>query len=816
VTQKSFKKSLIAPSSFPLIAEMAAGPNFNLKPIEGFLRGVLEAGEAALPKGYEFVAITSPQNPSGVATVQPSDVLTHLRKEGLLGSLDFIPHITCKDQNIDSLISSLVGYRQGGIESILAFTGDKPVAAKKIFELDSPGLLNLIQRTNNKALLEASAEAMSSVPQFFPGAAVSPFKYTEGSLMQQYYKIEKKISCGARFFITQVGWDWQKSLELFRYLKDNSIDVPIVGNVYLLTTAGNAAARLMHDGKLPGCYVSDDLYNRIVNESLDEHIARAAQQVAMYKALGAAAVDIANVSDFQTFAKIVSLADQIGKDWELYKDNLAFPRQGGFYLYDSAGKKVSLAKPRKKFRQRFFNFMHARLFEREAISSRLFTGTLSLMGVQKGKGFFYTSFNTAEKVVKYPIFGCHECGDCFLPEDFGFCPIGGCAKSLANPACGDATVEGHCPHDPDRLCIGEDIYNAAAAELNGRDRWKATINPPRNTALEHSSSIVNYLFGRDHARPQPLIGIGEAVHASIPKTGEIMKRLHAMGTLAYTGSSPELDYIRALVTSQVDEGAAYIAVNVDAFGENDQQQAVDMMVEYVRLVRKWGKGVPVCIDSSNDEVLRAGLKEWYGTTDMVARPLVNSIKVYTMAEMMPLKKQYDFSFIGLLVTDAKPVGPGNFHSVNELFDIAIGIYDNAIKNGFKPGNIFFDPTVFPLAIDMPMQPEVPGYTYRTFELIKRIRNTSKLRNVHISLGISNAVRDFPARKIGVLRAYVKKAMDNGLDAGIINTSHHYGLVEPDPQLMKLVDAFAGIDGTTEKLSFAMDLMGKFCQENRKN
>jgi 5-methyltetrahydrofolate corrinoid/iron sulfur protein methyltransferase len=816
VTGKSFKKSLTMQGGFPVIAEMAAGPNFGFKPIEDFCREAAVAGESALPKGYEFVAITSPQNPGGIATLQPVDVLGHLREAGLLGQLDFIPHITCKDQNADSLMGALIGYRYAGVESVLAFTGDKPLSAKGVFELDSLGLLNLIERTNNKLILEASVEGLGAVHQFFPGAAVNPFKYTEASLMQQFYKMEKKLACGARFFVTQVGWDWQKSMDLLRYIKDNNISAPIVGNVYMLTTQ-NSAARLMHDGKLPGCYVPDELYNRLVNESFEEHIARAAQQVAMYKSIGAAAVDIAGVSDFQTFVRIISLADQIGSDWELYKDNLSFPRAGGFNLYDAAGKRVSLSKPRKKFKQRFFSFMHDKFFERDTLGARCFAGALAVVGAQKGSGFVYTTFNTIERAFKYPVFDCQDCGDCFLPENFGVCTIGGCEKGLSNAPCGDATAEGHCIHNPARTCIGETIYAAAAAELNGRDRWKATINPPRGASLEHTSSIINYFFGRDHARLQPLIGIGEAVHASIAKTGLVMKRLHAMGPSAYVTASPELDYIRALITSQVDDGAAYVAVNVDAFGESDAQQAVDMMVEYVRLVRKWGKGVPVCIDSSNDDVLRAGLKEWYSTTDAVARPLVNSIKVYTMAEMMPLKKQYDFSFIGLLVTDAKPVTPGaNFHSVDELFEIALKIYDNARKHGFKPGDIFFDPAVFPLAIDMPMQPGVPSYTYRTFELMKKIRNNSRLRGVHISLGLSNAVKDFPARKIGVLRAYARKAIDSGLDAGIVNTSHHYGSVEPDARLMKLIDAYAGMDGTAEKTSYAMDLMAKFCQENRKN
>jgi hypothetical protein len=53
-------------------------------------------------------------------------------------------------------------------------------------------------------------------------------------------------------------------------------------------------------------------------------------------------------------------------------------------------------------------------------------------------------------------------------------------------------------------------------------------------------------------------------------------------------------------------------------------------------------------------VLIAGLKEWYNTDQPVRAPLMNSIKVYTADKMMPLKKEYNFSFIGLLVSEEKP------------------------------------------------------------------------------------------------------------------------------------------------------------------
>lgn len=313
-----------------------------------------------------------------------------------------------------------------------------------------------------------------------------------------------------------------------------------------------------------------------------------------------------------------------------------------------------------------------------------------------------------------------------------------------------------------------------------------------------------------------LITIGESIHASIPKTGRIMKRLAEVGSDAYSVASEPLNYIEALIKSQADNGADYIAVNLDAFGEDEPQVAVDMMVEYVRLVRKWGKGVPVCIDSSDNEVLIAGLKQWHKTDKRVKQPLINSVKVYTMDAILPLKKDYDFAFVGLLVGEGKPAGLGGSHSVDELYSLARQIFDAAVgRFGFQPGEIFFDSTVFPLAIDIPMEPNVPGYTYRTFETIKRIKNDPQMKGVHCLLGVSNCARDLPGRRVGICRAYVAKAMEYGLDAAIVNVAHRYGQVEPAPELLELVDAYVKMDGSTERMNKAMLLLGKFCQEARK-
>jgi len=816
MTQKGLKQKLIDRDGFVICVELTGGPGFNFKPVTQFLRDAQEAKPAEWSREFDFTALTFPQNPGGTSNIEPTDALYRLQQEGLLKDLDYLPHLTCKDHNVAGLTSSLATYRSADIETLLVMTGDKPIGAQGVFELDSVGALQLVTRFNWASLLKAPPEQLEQTHQFFPAAAISCFKYTEAGQMQQYYKLEKKIAAGARFFITQVGWDWRKSQELFTYLHDRHLDVPVLGNVFLLSTE-TPAPRLMHDMKLAGCFVSDALYAQVQRETVSQHIERAAQQVAMYRGLGAAGVDIAGVHKFETLNRILHRAIEIGSDWQDQKANLHWPpAEGGFYLFDDDGHSIPLSQPKKPVKQKLFNGMHRALLDPDHHGFHGFKKVMSTLGADRDEGLVARTFTSSEKWIKSLVFDCEECGDCFLPENFGHCTLGGCEKGLANVPCGDCTADGRCGNNLERPCVGEKVYLAAAAEPDGREHLRNAINRPRKTALRHSSSILNYLFARDHTMPNALISIGESIHASIPKTGAVMKQLHALGDDAYTQDSGALRYLRALIESQADDGADYIAVNVDAFGESDPQLTVTLMVDYIKLVRRWGRGVPVCIDSSDDHALIAGLKAWYDTDQPVKPPLVNSIKTYTIDTLMPLRQDYVFSFVGLLVGEDAATGPGGSYSVDQLFSLAEQLFSAATERyGFKPEEIFFDSTVFPLAIDMPMSPDTPGYTYRAFETIKRIKNETRMKGVHCSLGISNSVRDLPGRRIGVCRAYVAKAMEYGLDAGIVNVAHHYGSVPPDPDLLAMVDAFAKLDGSAEPLNHAIALMSRFCEQNRK-
>ncbi|MBN2589437.1 MAG: methylenetetrahydrofolate reductase C-terminal domain-containing protein [Sedimentisphaerales bacterium] len=802
IQRKKFKNIIKDKSEFVVILELTSGPGFNYAPIDGFLESYQKSKPDFKSQGFDFVGITSTDNSGGTPNCEPINVLNHITSKDLLGDLDFIPHISCKDKNSDALISYLAGLKAANTESLLVVTGDKPVNGKGVFELESINLLQLIKKINTDDYLKSSPDKLDSVHQFFPGAAVSPFKYTEASQMQQYYKMEKKVASGAKFLITQVGWDWKKSVELFRYLKENNIDIPVIGNVFLLSTT-NPSARLMHDMKLPGCYVSDEFLAKLSSESYDEHIERCAQQVAMYKSIGAAGVDIGSVHNYDVFVQILQRASEIGDNWEQYKDNLCWPKKDGFYLYDESGQRVALSKPKQKLKHKFFDVFHRHLFESESMGFRMASKVMSVLGAKKNKGFIYNSFSAFEYTFKHMMFQCDMCGDCFLPENFSLCTIGGCEKGLSNAPCGDATVDGYCGNNLDIICIGERIYNAAASVPGGIDKLKMIINEKRIHDLELTSSILNDWFLRDHNVKPSFISIGDTINSLVPKIGKIMKQLHDSGNDAYLQPSGFLDFVLAMIESQALAGADYIAVNLDAFTKGNRQQAVDIIIEYIRLIQKHGGNIPICIDCCDNKVLIEGLKKWYESDTQVGSPLLSSIAMDKMDGILAMRKDYEFGISVLLKNEERP---------EQLYSSAQKIYEKAVVDyGFNSEDIFFELVVSPLISELQKGDNVPGSTYVTFETARKIKSNRKMSGVHCVIRPSMACIKLK-RSIGVTRAFVSKAFEYGFDSTFVDVARQYGKIEPDLELTKLVDAFIKMDGTVAQKENAASQIKSFIKD----
>ncbi|NUM77979.1 methylenetetrahydrofolate reductase, partial [candidate division KSB1 bacterium] len=222
-----------------------------------------------------------------------------LGKPILYAGKEVVIHMTCKDHNRNGLESEAWFLSSEGFQNILAMTGDYPVAgnegmAKPVFDLDSIGLICMLNKMNRGFEYRQrggrhEAQRLGKT-QFFIGAVTSNFKLREGEVVPQYLKLQKKIECGARFIINQVGYDARKIHELRLYMDHHGMKhVPLIGNVYVLNPR---VAQIFHDKKIPGIVVTPPLLELCLKHGRSAEQGRsffyefAAKQIAVYRGLG--------------------------------------------------------------------------------------------------------------------------------------------------------------------------------------------------------------------------------------------------------------------------------------------------------------------------------------------------------------------------------------------------------------------------------------------------------------------------------------------------------------------------------------------------
>ncbi len=98
-----------------------------------------------------------------------------------------------------------------------------------------------------------------------------------------------------------------------------------------------------------------------------------------------------------------------------------------------------------------------------------------------------------DKLIKGPIFGCQQCGQCLLSQTAYICPMT-CPKGLRNGPCGD-TLDGACEVLPDRPCVW--------LRISDKDGQDDGLHLPFDASLVGSSSLANYVSGRDKATRLP-------------------------------------------------------------------------------------------------------------------------------------------------------------------------------------------------------------------------------------------------------------------------------------------------------------------------
>ena len=107
------------------------------------------------------------------------------------------------------------------------------------------------------------------------------------------------------------------------------------------------------------------------------------------------------------------------------------------------------------------------------------------------------SLTELEYWIKFISSRCRRCGDCTLLEVAFLCPQSQCPKYLFDGQCG-GSFEGWCEVFPGkRKCIYMRAYNRLKS-YREEESFKEGYIPPRNWALDQTSSWANYFLGRDH------------------------------------------------------------------------------------------------------------------------------------------------------------------------------------------------------------------------------------------------------------------------------------------------------------------------------
>jgi methionine synthase / methylenetetrahydrofolate reductase (NADH) len=180
-------------------------------------------------------AINVPDSPRASARMSAQSLCIQIQQNT---GIETVLHYTCRDRNILSIQSDLLGASSIGLHNILCLTGDPPKLgnypdATAVFDVDSIGLVNLVRRLNHG--LDIGSNSIGASTNFTIGVAANPgVPDIEHELRRFAYKVE----AGAEYAITQPVFDLRLLEEFLRRIEE--FRIPVIAGVWPLTSLRNA------------------------------------------------------------------------------------------------------------------------------------------------------------------------------------------------------------------------------------------------------------------------------------------------------------------------------------------------------------------------------------------------------------------------------------------------------------------------------------------------------------------------------------------------------------------------------------------------
>src|SRR5580698_3636318 len=224
--QRSRIGALVEQGTFVTLVEIVPPKGIDcVKEIEG----------ARLLAGLGVHAINVPDSPRASARMSAQSLCIQIQQHT---GIETVLHYTCRDRNILSIQSDLLGASSIGLHNILCLTGDPPKLgnypdATAVFDVDAIGLVNIVRRLNHG--LDIGSNSIGASTGFTIGVAANP---GVPDLDNEIRRFAYKVEAGAEYAVTQPVFDL-KLLEIF-LKRIEAFRIPVIAGIWPLTSLRNA------------------------------------------------------------------------------------------------------------------------------------------------------------------------------------------------------------------------------------------------------------------------------------------------------------------------------------------------------------------------------------------------------------------------------------------------------------------------------------------------------------------------------------------------------------------------------------------------
>ncbi len=218
--------ALVAGGAFVTMIEIVPPKGINCEKELAGARLVAESG---------VHIINVPDSPRASARMSAQSLCIQIQQQT---GMETLLHYTCRDRNVLSIQSDLLGASSIGLKNILCLTGDPPKLgnypdATAVFDVDAIGLVNMVRRMNQG--LDIGSNPIGASTGFTIGVAANP---GVPDLDNEIRRFAYKVEAGAEYAITQPVFDLRLLEDFLKRIE--SFRIPVIAGIWPLTSLRNA------------------------------------------------------------------------------------------------------------------------------------------------------------------------------------------------------------------------------------------------------------------------------------------------------------------------------------------------------------------------------------------------------------------------------------------------------------------------------------------------------------------------------------------------------------------------------------------------